>query len=61
MKLKFVYLREKNLGCIDHPHYDLCTDEKNPGNVACILVEGKECVGILKKMVKLYNKSLDKK
>jgi hypothetical protein len=60
MKLKLVYLRESWMSCIPHPHYDLCTDEKDPRNVACILVSGKENINILKKMVKLYNESLVK-
>lgn len=58
MKLQLVYLRDAGMSCIQHPHYDLCTDEKNPENVACVLVNGKECIAILKKMVKLYNESI---
>jgi len=56
MKLQLVYQRIKNMSCISHPHYDLCTVEKDPKNIACILSGGKESNKILKKMVKLYNK-----
>jgi hypothetical protein len=58
MKLQLVYLRikEGSMGCISRSHYDLCTVEKDPKNVACILCEGKENVKIIKKMLKLYNK-----
>jgi hypothetical protein len=59
-KLKLVYLREGWMSCIPHPHFDLCSDEESPYNVACILVSGKECIGIIKKMVKFYNESLVK-
>lgn len=60
MKLQLVYLAYKNMSCIQHPHYDLCTKEKDPKGVACILSSGKESNKILKKMVKLYNESLEK-
>ena len=60
-KLQLVYLRDSWMSCIPHPHFDLCSDEKNPYNVACILVNGKECIGIIKKMLKLYNETLVEK
>ena len=57
-KLKLTYIREKGGVCIEHPHYDLHTDETEPENVACILINPKN-VKILKKMVELYNKYLE--
>lgn len=54
-KLQLVYLRDKGMSCIKHPHYDLCTVEKDPKNIACILVSGKVEINIIKKMVKDYN------
>jgi len=38
-KLQLVYLPNKDMGCIPHAHYDLCTLEKEPKNVACILTD----------------------
>ena len=55
MKLQLVYIRVKGAACIQHPHWDLCTGEKNPKNIACILVNGKENVKVLKEMIQLYN------
>ena len=61
MKLKLVYLRDKWMSCIPHSHWDLCTDEKDPKNIACILSGGRESNKILKEMVKLYNGEKDAK
>jgi len=59
-KLQLVYLRDKGMGCIPHAHYDLCTLEKAPKNVACILT-GKEGATLIKKWIKKHNKeSLNK-
>lgn len=62
MKLKLSYVRDKNGLCIKHPHYDLYTEEEEglPINVACILVEPED-VKVIKKMVELYNKHIDKR
>jgi hypothetical protein len=49
------------MSCIPHSHWDLCTDEKDPKNIACILSGGKESNKILKEMVKLYNGEKDAK
>lgn len=61
MKLQLVYLRLHNMSCIQHPHWDLCTVEKSPKNIACILSSGKDENKILKKMVKLYNEEKNAK
>lgn len=53
-KLQLVYLRNKNLGCIPHAHYDLCTTGKDPQNVACILTD-KDGAKLIKKWIKEHN------
>ena len=59
MKLQLVYQRLHNMSCIQHPHWDLCTLEKEPKNIACILSAGKEENKILKEMVKWWNDAED--
>ena len=54
MKLQLVYLSNKNMNCIPHPHYDLCTVEKEPKNVACILTD-KDGAKLIRKWVKEHN------
>jgi len=56
-KLKLVYMPFKGGGCISHPHYDLCTNEKEPSNVACILTD-KEGAKLLRKWIKGHNKEI---
>ena len=56
-KLKLVYIRHKDMDCIKHPHYDLCTDEKSPANVACILTD-KDGAKLFRKWIKAYNKEI---
>lgn len=57
-KLQLVYLKDKNLGCIPHAHYDLCTNEKEPQNIACILTD-KDGAKLIRKWIKNYNRSLE--
>lgn len=57
-KLQLVFLKDKWMSCIPHSHYDLCTVEKEPKNIACILSGDRYSNNILKKMVKLYNQYL---
>jgi len=42
-KVKLIYVRlpKGMAGCIPESHYDLCTDEKEPSNIACILTDAK--------------------
>jgi hypothetical protein len=56
MKLQLVYLKEKGMACISHAHYDLCTIEKEPKNVACILTD-KSGARLLRSWIKSYNES----
>lgn len=45
-------------GCIAHPHFDLCTLEKNPLNVACILTDA-EGAKLIRKWIKIHNKGIN--
>lgn len=58
-KLGLCYLREKNMACIKHPHYDLYEDDgtgKNTGySVACILPSDKESINLIRKWIKKHN------
>lgn len=58
MKLKLVYIPEGDTAGIPKPHYEICTDEKEPKNICCIdwLVGNKFSQSILRKMIRLYNK-----
>jgi hypothetical protein len=56
-KLKLVYIPYKNSSCIQQPHYDLCTNEKEPCNIACILTN-KKGADLIGKWVKLHNKEI---
>lgn len=56
-KLKLTHIPGNNLDCIQHPHYDLHTDEKEPQNVACILTD-KDGVKLLRKWIKQHNKEV---
>lgn len=57
-KLQLVYLRDKYLGCIPHAHYDLCTLEDEPLNVACILTD-KEGAKLIRGLLKEHNSCVD--
>jgi len=56
-KLKLIYIPYKYASCIQHPHYDLCTNEKEHCNIACILMD-KNGADLIRKLVKLYNKEI---
>lgn len=56
MKLQLVYLSNKNMSCIRHPHYDLCTLEKEPKNIGCVLTN-KYGAKLIKKWIKEHNKA----
>ncbi len=53
-KLKLTYIPYVGCSCIQHPHYDLHTDEKEPSNVACILTD-KEGAKLIRKWIKRHN------
>lgn len=57
MKLQLVYLPYKNMSCIQHPHYDLCTLEKEPKNIGCILTD-KDGAKLIRKWIKEHNKGI---
>ena len=57
-KLALAYIRLKGASCIQHPHYDLYTDEKEPCNIACILTD-KEGAKLIRKWIKKHNKEID--
>ena len=44
------------MSCIQHSHYDLCTLEKSPKNIACVLTD-KQGIKLLRKWVKKHNES----
>ena len=58
MKLKLVYIPYGDTGGIPRPHYEICTDEKEPKNICCIdwIVGQNFSQNIFRKMIKLYNK-----
>jgi hypothetical protein len=58
MKLKLVYISTGDTAGIPRPHYEICTDEKEPKNICCVdwVVGDKFSQSILRKMIKLYNK-----
>ena len=57
MKLQLVYLPYKDMMCIKHPHYDLCTLEKEPKNIGCILTD-KDGAKLIRKWIKEHNKGI---
>jgi hypothetical protein len=56
-KLKLTYIPFKHASCIQHPHYDLHTVEKNPSNVACILTD-KTGAKLIRKWIQNYNRGI---
>jgi len=56
-KLQLIYLPIKDASCIPHPHYDLCTDEENPENIACILTNNNGAK-LIKSLIKRHNKEI---
>jgi len=56
-KLQLIYIRLPygTPGCIPQSHYDLCTFEKNPQNIACILTD-KDGAKLLRKWIIQHNK-----
>lgn len=60
VKYKIVWIRYADTGGIPFAHYEICTDEKEPKNLAC-LDTTKEGIKIIRKMIKLYNDSLPAK
>lgn len=58
LQLTYIRLPEGALGCIPQSHYDLCTLEKNPSNVACILTDA-EGAKLIRKWIKEHNKGIE--
>jgi len=56
-KLQLIFISDKHMGCIPHPHYDLCTLEKAPKNIGCLLLE-KEAAALIGKWIKQHNKGI---
>jgi hypothetical protein len=56
-KLQLVFLRDKWMSCIPHAHYDLCTLEKEPKNIGCILTD-KDGAKLIRKWIKEHNKGI---
>ena len=54
-KLKLTYIPYSYGSCIPHPHWVLHTDEKNPRNIACVLLADKKDIKLLRKWVGNYN------
>ena len=57
-KLQLVYLRNKDMGCIPHAHYDLCTLEKSPENIGCILTD-KDGAKLIRSWIEKHNFLID--
>lgn len=59
-KLQLTYIRipKGTVGCISESHYDLCTLEKNPKNIGCILTD-KEGAKLIRKWINLHNNKED--
>lgn len=56
-KLQLVYIPFKFCSCVAQPHYDLCTDEEHPENIACILTDS-EGAKLVRKWIKKHNEEL---
>jgi len=61
-KLQLIYIRLPKgiVGCIPESHYDLCTLEKEPKNIACILTD-KEGAKLIRKWIRIENNLLDER
>ena len=57
-KLQLIHIPWKNCSCIHHPHYDLCTLEKCPKNIGCILTDN-DGAKLIRKWIKQHNKEID--
>ena len=56
-KLQLIHIPWKNCSCISQPHYDLCTLEKYPKNIGCILID-KDGAKLIRKWIKQHNKEI---